>query len=66
MTVLIRINAQQMANEKGLEDFVCGPSWCRCFFKRNKLTMRAWTTVGQNLLDDWVEKKVSLFNFVKE
>lgn len=65
-TVLIRIKAKQMADEKGYDDFLGGPSWCNRFFKRNGLTMRSRTTVGQKLPDDWQEKKASFLKFVKE
>lgn len=49
---------QQMANVKGLDDFIDCPLWCSCFYKRNKLTATARTTVGQNLPDVWIEKRV--------
>lgn len=65
-TVLIRIKANQMAVAKGLNDFRGGPSWCNRFFRRNKLTMRARTTVGQKLPDDWEKKKELFLKFVKE
>lgn len=49
---------QQMANVKALDDFIDCPLWCSRFYKTNKLTARAWTTVGHNLPDVWIEKRV--------
>lgn len=55
-TVLIRIKAKQIANEKGFDDLIGGPSWG---------SMRKLTTIGQKLHYVWIEKKTSLLNSVK-
>lgn len=65
-TALITIKSKQIGTEKGLNDFKGGPSLCNPFFKRNKLVMKAWTTVSQKLLNSWEEKKESFLKFVKE
>lgn len=59
-------SATIMANEKRYNNFIGDPSWCSRFLKRNKLTMRTRTTIGQKLPNDWKEKKASFFKFVKE
>lgn len=51
------MKVKQMAEEKGLNDFRGGTSWCNRLFKRNQLTIRAWTNVGQKMPDGWEEKK---------
>jgi len=45
-------------------EFVGGPSWCSRFMHRNRLSVRARTTVGQKLPDDWEEKVVNFREFV--
>lgn len=55
-----------MVTEKGLYNFRGGPSWCNRLFKRNKLIMRAQTTVVQKLPNDWEEKKKNVFEICKK
>ncbi|XP_046906537.1 zinc finger protein 106-like isoform X2 [Hypomesus transpacificus] len=55
-TVAIRLKASVMAKEMGHRDFTSSPSWCFRFLKRNNLSIRARTDVGQKLPDGWEEK----------
>ena len=52
-TVVIRARARQIAEDRGLTNFIGGPAWCHRFMKRNDLSVRARTTVGQRLPQDW-------------
>ena len=60
-TVVIRARARQIAEDRGLTNFIGGPAWCHRFMKRNDLSVRARTTVGQRLPPDW---QVLMNNFV--
>eukprot|EP01133_Synstelium_polycarpum_P028940 gene28940-35273_t len=48
-TVRIRLEAKRMALELGLFDFRGGIAWCFKFMKREKLSVRAVTSVGQHI-----------------
>ena len=61
-TVAIRLKASVMAKEMGHRDFTSSPSWCFRFLKRNNLSIRARTDVGQKLPDGW-EEKVGIQDF---
>ncbi len=56
ITIGIRFKACQMAQEKGITSFKGGSNWCYKFMKRNGLSVRAVTSVGQPLPLDWEEK----------
>ena len=58
-TVMIRFKAKELAKQMNVAEFVGGPSWRSRFMRRNRLSVRARTTVGQKLLDDWEEKVVN-------
>ena len=45
-------------------EFVGGPSWCSRFMRRNRLSVRSRTTVGQKLLENWEEKVRNFHQFV--
>lgn len=63
-TVMIRFKAKELAKQMNVAEFVGGPSWCSRFMRRNRLSVRARTTVGQKLPDDWEEKVVNFREFV--
>ena len=63
-TVMIRFKAKELAKQMNVAEFVGGPSWCCRFMRRNRLSVRARTTVGQKLPDDWEEKVVNFRKFV--
>jgi len=52
-TVMICFKAKELAKERNVTEFVGGPSWCSRFICRNRLSVRARTTVGHKLTDDW-------------
>ena len=55
-TVVIRARARQIAEDRGLTNFIGGPAWCHRFMKRNDLSVRARTTVGrQGLMNNFVD-----------
>jgi transposase-like protein len=55
-TTQIRLKAVTMAQEFSIVDFTGGPSWCLRFMRRKQLSIRARTTVCQNLPADFEEK----------
>ena len=63
-TVMIRLKAKELARQMNVAEFIGGPSWCSRFMRRNRLSVRARTTVGQKLPDDWEEKIVNFHEFV--
>ena len=63
-TVMIRLKARELAKQMNVADFVGGPSWCCRFMRRHRLSVRARTTVGQKLPDDWEEKVANFHQFV--
>lgn len=65
-TVTIRRKARIIAREMNLENFKGGATWCYRFMKRKKLSVRARTTVGQELPENWEQKVEDFLNYVKE
>lgn len=63
-TVAIRNQAKRMALQKNITDFKGGFSWIFKFMKRNKLSVRTRTTVGQQLPDNWEELLNNFNHFV--
>ena len=59
-TVSIRLKAKSIANDMGINEFKCGPSWCFRFMRRKGISIQSRTTVCQKLPGDWQEK---LHNF---
>nr|XP_020451857.1 uncharacterized protein LOC109957941 [Monopterus albus] len=55
-TVTIRLKATTIAQDMKIEHFQGGPSWCFRFMKRRHLSIRAKTTVAQQLPADYKEK----------
>lgn len=55
-TVTIRLKAKTIAQDLQIENFQGGPSWCFRFMKRRHLSIRARTTVAQQLPADYKEK----------
>ena len=48
-----------------VENFKGTNGWCTRFMKRNNLSMRAVTSVGQSLPADWEEKKNHFYFLLK-
>ena len=63
-TVMIRLKAEELAKQMNVAEFVGGPSWCSRFMRRNRLSVRSRTTVGQKLLENWEEKVTNFHQFV--
>ncbi|XP_046693224.1 activating transcription factor 7-interacting protein 1 isoform X2 [Silurus meridionalis] len=59
--VQIRLKAKAIATAMKFEDFRGGPSWCLRFMRRKGLSIRARTTLCQQLPPDY-EEKVSNFS----
>ena len=53
-----------MAKEMNLVEFEANPSWCHRFMRRQKLSVRCTTTVGQRLPADWEDKTRAFQTFV--
>ena len=65
-TVMIRWKAKELAKQINVTEFVGGPSWCNRFMRRNRLSVRSRTTVGQKLPSDWEEKVTNFRQFVSQ
>ena len=65
-TVMICFKAKELAKQMNVAEFVGGPSWCNRFMRRNHLSVRARTTVGQKLPDDWEEKVVNFTSLFRK
>ncbi len=63
-TVIIRVKAAEMANQRKIAEFKGSSQWCARFMKRHHLSVRATTSVGQKLPIDWEEKLASFKLFV--
>ncbi|KAE9548780.1 hypothetical protein FO519_008009 [Halicephalobus sp. NKZ332] len=63
-TVRIRTQAILMGKEKGYAGFTASPNWCYKFMKRNGLSVRATTSTGQHLPEDYIRKREDFRNFV--
>lgn len=59
-TVSIRLKATTIARDMEINNFQGGPSWCFRFMKRRNLSIRARTTVSQQLPKDY-EEKLAIF-----
>uniref|UniRef100_K7GDI2 HTH CENPB-type domain-containing protein n=1 Tax=Pelodiscus sinensis TaxID=13735 RepID=K7GDI2_PELSI len=60
-TVAIQLKARVMAMEQKIYDFKGGsPNWVYKFMRRNNLSVRALTSAGQRLPNEW-EKKMHYF-----
>ena len=64
-TTQISLKAQSMATEDGIDSFQGGPSWCLCFMRRKGLSVRARTTVRQQLPGDAAEKIDRFLAFIR-
>ena len=65
-TVMIRLKAKELAKQTNVTDFVGGPSWCSRSVRRNRLSVRSRTTVGQKLPENWEEKVANFRQFVSQ
>lgn len=64
-TVQIRLKAKTIASKMCIEDFKGGPSWCFRFMRRKSLSIRARTTVCQQLPPDYEEKVANFHKFIE-
>lgn len=64
-TVQIRLKAKTVATEMKIENFRGGPSWCFRFMRRKGLSIRARTTVCQQLPPDYQEKITNFGEFTQ-
>ena len=68
-TVIIRLKAKEMSEQKSILNFKGSLNWCTRFMKRNHLSVRAVTSVGQSLPPNWEEKmaafKLYVHNIIK-
>ncbi len=65
-TVQLRLHAQVVAKAMNIKDFAGGPSWCFRFMQRNRLSIRARTTVSQKLPAHFQAKIDSFREFVEK
>lgn len=65
-TVQLRLHAMVVAKEMNINDFAGGPSWCYRFMQRNRLSIRARTTLCQKLPADFQAKVDSFREFVEK
>ena len=63
-TIMIRLKAKELARQMNVAEFIGGPSWCSRFMRRNRLSVRSRTTVGQKLPENWEEKVTNFHQFV--
>ncbi|KAJ4941028.1 hypothetical protein JOQ06_027315, partial [Pogonophryne albipinna] len=64
-TVQIRLKSKTVATEMKSENFRGGPSWCFRFMRRKGLSIRARTTVCQQLPPDYQEKITNFGEFTQ-
>jgi hypothetical protein len=64
-TVRVLQESKRIAQEDNMKGFKAYPSWVFRFMKRNNLSVRFSTSVGQKLLSDW-EAKVAKFSEMEE
>jgi hypothetical protein len=64
-TVSVLQESKIIAQEDNMKDFKAYPSWVFRFMKRNNLSVRFSTSVGQKLPSDW-EAKVAKFSEMEE
>ena len=65
-TTQLRIKAKEMATTRGITDFSGSQSWCCRFLKRKGLSIRARTTMSQQLPADFEEKMAAFRLFTEE
>jgi hypothetical protein len=61
-TVRVLQESKRIAQEDNIKDFKTYPSWVFGFMKRNNLSVRFSTSVGQNMPFDWEAKVVKFSN----
>jgi len=65
-TINIQMRAKQIANEKCILNFKASHCWINRFMKRRNLSVRAVTSLGQKLPQDWKEKMAAFKLFVEQ
>ncbi|KAE9546677.1 hypothetical protein FO519_010111 [Halicephalobus sp. NKZ332] len=62
----LRIRGQELALEKGIENFTGCPKWCHSFMRRQNLSIRARTSIGQPMPDGHHKKVDDFHRFVEK
>lgn len=65
-TIQIRLRAKSLAKIMNISNFAGNSSWCYRFMRRNKLSVRAKTTIGQQLPADWEAKVKDFVDYFTE
>lgn len=65
-TTQLRLKAREIAEEKNLTEFSGGYSWCCRFLRRKGLSIRARTTMSQQLPADFEEKMDNFRKFTAD
>ena len=65
-TVAIKFRAKILAQERLIENFKAFDQWCNWIMKRNRLSIWAVTSIGQQLPKDWNEKLENFKVFINE
>lgn len=65
-TVSIRRKAKEIAEEMNIEHFQGGPTWCFRFMRRRHLSIRARTTVAQQLPADYQERAAIFRSYCRD
>lgn len=65
-TVAIKLKSTSMARKMKLHNFIGGVNWVYKFMRRNNLSLRTRTTVGQHLPENWEEKVTNFQRFVRD
>ena len=65
-TVRVLQESKRIAQEDNIKDFKAYPSWVFGFMKRNNLSVRFSTSVGQKLPSDWEAKVVKFCLYLRE
>lgn len=61
----IQKEAKRFATENEIAGFLGGDKWCSGFKKRNNLSKRAVTSVGQKLPADWEQREQTFRAYLK-
>ena len=61
----IKLKGTQIAKQNKIDKFTASNGWLEKFMKRNRLSVRRNTSIGQHLPIDWQEKCASFLLFIK-
>jgi hypothetical protein len=65
-TVCVLQESKRIAQDDNIKEFKAYPSWVFRFMKRNNLSVRFSTSVGQKLPSDWEAKEVKFRLYLRE